>query len=112
MKAIPPRLRAELDCDPYYKKCSRKAYFNDHECAPNPLNGQLIEWEHAFVHGGHQVQERWAIIPICYYSHRGGGLDKEKNQYIALRRATLGELTKYPKTNWYQLFTYLHSKFG
>lgn len=98
--------------DPYYRRCARQDLFHDHECQPRPLDGQLIEWEHAFVVAGERLQERWAIIPACWLTHSGPELDKEKNEYIALCRATLLELIKYPRVPWWQRFTYLHDKFG
>lgn len=102
MRKIPPKLTAEMEADPYYKFCSRA----DSECQGR------ITWEHAFVWGGKQINEKWAIIPLCVYHHLGEGLVKEINQHIALSRATLGDLFKYPKTDWWQLFKYLHGKYG
>lgn len=98
--------------DPEYHFCMRQAYFNDHIC-----RGRLT-LEHAFIHAGKQINEKWAIIAICAWSHDvdqyqdGGNLDKEKNQYIALVRATVEELEKYPKTDWGQLYDYLIGKYG
>lgn len=108
MRKIPPKLAAEMEADPYYKKCARLNF----EC-----DGR-ITWEHAFVWGGKQINERWAIIPLCTYHHAvdlhqdGAGLNKELNEYIALSRATMGDLFKYPKTDWWQKFKYLHGKYG
>jgi len=69
----------------------------------------IPEWEHAFTHGGKQINEAWAIVPCCTFHHRGAGLDKTYNQYIALGRATLKDLEKYPKTDWEQLNKYLNT---
>lgn len=52
---------------------------------------------------GKQIDEVWAIIKLCEYHHAvntyqdGKGLDKEKNVWIALNRATDEELKKYSK---------------
>lgn len=100
-----------MAADPYYKLCARQRRFNDHTCQPNPMTGQPIEWEHAFIHAGQQINERWSIIPICWWAHSGPGLDKNKNQYLALMRATPEDLLKYPKTNWGQLIKFLCSKY-
>src|SRR4051794_40097094 len=91
MIPIPSSLRADMAKDPYYKRCARQDMFHDHECEVRPYDSQLIEWEHAFVVAGKRLQERWAIIPICWATHSGPQLDKEKNEYIALCRATLPE---------------------
>ncbi len=87
---------------PFYKVCARRALLKDHECGANPLNGQLIEWEHAIIFAGKQLNEEWAIVPICYYSHRGGGLVKEINVWIALNRATDAELEAISKATDYK----------
>lgn len=92
MNNIPQRLRKEMAADPYYQKCARKELLDDHNCEACPLTGKLIEWEHAFIFAGKQIQEKWAIIPICYLVHRGGMLDKELNEWLALNRATDSEL--------------------
>lgn len=112
MQAIPSSLREELAEDPFYTKCSRKVLLNDHICRPDPLTGKLIEWEHAFIYAGNQIQEKWAIIPICYLVHRGGKLNKEVNEWIALNRASEEDLTKYPKRDWKQRKAYLNAKYS
>ncbi len=112
MIPIPPKLRADMAKDPYYRRCARQDMFHDHECQERPLDGQLIEWEHAFVIAGERLQERWNIIPICWWGHSGPGLNKDINKYIAVCRATLPDLIKHPRVNWWQDFTYLHGKYG
>lgn len=92
MRPIPPKLRKEMASDPEYKKCMRNELLHDHECGADPLTGKLIDWEHAIIFGGQQVNEKWAIIPICYKVHRGDKLNKEINVWIALNRATVEEL--------------------
>lgn len=62
-----------------------------------------ITWEHALIYAGRQIDEVWAIIKICEYHHAVntyqdmGALNKEKNVWIALNRATDDELRKYSK---------------
>jgi len=90
MRPIPPALKNEMEEDPYYKRCARKSG----EC-----NGR-ITWEHAWIYGGRQINEKWAIIPLCVYHHLGAGLNKKINQRIALERATDEDLAKYPKKDW------------
>lgn len=74
--------------DPYYKRCAR-------EC--DECDGR-ITWEHAIVYAGKQLNEKWAIIPLCEFHHAvnrhqdGKGLDKTENVRIALNRASEDEL--------------------
>ncbi len=90
MRPISSKLKAEILADPYYKTCCRK----DKNC-----NGR-ITWEHALIYAGRQINEKWAIIPLCVYHHLGGGLDKRLNERIAVSRATMGDLAKYSKRDW------------
>jgi len=90
MRPIPPAMRQEIESDPFMKKCSRRSS----EC-----DGR-ITWEHCWIYAGRQINEPWAIIPLCVYHHLGKGLDKHENQRISLRRATDEDLAKYPKKDW------------
>lgn len=93
MRTIPTSLRKKLASDPYYQKCAR---------ACSECDGR-ITFEHAIVFAGRQLNELWAIIPLCEYHHAvnkhqdGGDLDKEMNISIALNRATDDELIKVSK---------------
>ena len=77
--------------------CERQEIFHDHKCQGHST------MEHAFIYAGKQIPDKWAVIRICEWAHsvnrfqNGGGLDKEKNQYIALSHATEEDLKKYPK---------------
>lgn len=102
MNNIPLSLREEMAADPYYKVCARKS---------KACNGR-ITWEHAWIYAGKQIQEKWAIIPLCWYHHLGDGLHKEKNQAISLFRATPEDLAKYPKKDWEQSLKYFKEKYG
>ncbi len=93
MRPIPLKLKNTLAADPYYEQCARSG----HDCQ-GP-----ITWEHAFIYAGKQINEAWAIIPLCVYHHLGAGLNKRVNEYIALRNATEEQLAKYPRVNWKQL---------
>jgi hypothetical protein len=89
MRPISPKLKEEMERDPYYKKCAR---IQDGGC------GGRITWEHALIFAGRQINAKWAIIPLCEYHHAvgayqdRGNLLKEKNVWIALNRATDEEL--------------------
>jgi hypothetical protein len=52
------------------------------------------------TYAGRQVQEKWAIVPLCWHHHLGPGLDKKANRLIALARATEEDLAKYPRADW------------
>ena len=90
---IPSKLLQQILSDPYYQICARH---KDGSCSGR------ITFEHAFIYAGRQVQELWAIIPLCYFHHLGKGLNKSINQAIAFSRATLADLAKYPRKNWRQ----------
>lgn len=90
MNNIPPKLRERMSENPYYKFCAR---------ANSDCEGR-ITWEHAWIYASKQIQEEWAIIPLCVRHHLGDLLDKKENQRISLRRATLEDLLKYPKKDW------------
>jgi hypothetical protein len=100
MNNIPPKLRRLLEANPYYKMCARAG---DGACAGR------ITWEHAIIYAGRQVQEVWAIIPLCKRHHNieeyqtSGSLDKQINVFIALSRATPEDLKKYPREDWGQM---------
>lgn len=91
-KPIPQKMREEMAADPAMKVCMRKVLLNDHECEGDPLTGKLLDWEHALIYAGSKINEKWAIISICWLVHRGGKLNKEINRWIALNRATDDEL--------------------
>lgn len=96
MRKIPKKLREEMAADPYYKACARA----DFECKGR------ITWEHAFTYAGKQINEKFAIIPLCEYHHLGEGLVKIINQAIAARRATKEDREKYPNLNWPYILKY------
>ncbi len=97
MRKIPEKLRNEMAADPYYKVCARWRHLKDHVCMANPRTGQLIEWEHALIFAGKQINEVWAIVPICWWAHSGPGLKKQINVWLALNRAKDEELLEYSK---------------
>jgi hypothetical protein len=90
MNHIPEKLRTQLSGDPYYRVCAR----SNSECSGR------ITWEHALCYAGKQVQERFAIIPLCEYHHLGAGLVKRHNINIAMARATVDDRKKYPLLKW------------
>jgi hypothetical protein len=108
MRKIPETLRHQMENDPYYRVCSRK----NRDC-----DGR-ITWEHAIIYAGKQLNEKWAIIPLCEYHHAvnrhqdGGELNKEINVMIALNRATDQELLAISKVeNYKRKRDYLNNKY-
>lgn len=105
MSPIPTKIRKELSEDPKMKIC----IWNNSDCRDEFFNfPSKVEWEHAFLYAGKQIQEIWSIIGVCWFHHRGPGLDKGFNQYKALSKIkTIGQLTeiyaKYPKVDWYAM---------
>lgn len=113
MKYMGKRLREECAADPFYTTCARNKALHDHECEGDALTGRLIEWEHTMIYGDNKIQEKWAIIPSCWWAHRGPGLVKEINVWIALNRASDEELLKYSKAeDLIRKRAYLNSVYG
>jgi hypothetical protein len=97
MRPIPPKLRAQIDADQYFKVCARQNFY---------CEGR-ITIEHAWIYAGKQINELWAFVPLCWYHHLGPGLDKEENQRLSLMWATDEDLAKYPRKDWAQIKRYL-----
>lgn len=95
-------MRAEMSEDPFYQRCMRRC--------EGTCSGR-ITWEHAYIYAGSQIQEIWAIIPLCEHHHLYEGLDKELNQYLALTRASETDLMKYPRVDWGQKKQFLFKKY-
>lgn len=106
MRPIPEKLKKQIASDPAMKFCIHES----------PLCRGRVEWEHAFIYAGKQINEWWAIIGVCVYHHRGAGLDKDYNRFRALDRAVkVGQLpfiiNNYPKQDWLQLYKFLSKKY-
>lgn len=112
-KPIPIKMRNEMDADPTMHVCMRYELLHDHDCQEDPLTGRLIEWEHVFTFGGSKINQKWAIISLCWLVHRGGKLNKEINRWIALNRATPDELRAVSKAVPYlNMREHLNSIYG
>ena len=108
MRSISPRVKAILDQEP--DLCALKRFG---DC------GGRITREHAVIFGGRQVDEAWAIIKICARHHSVdeyqdcGLLDKEKNLWVAVNRATDEELRAVSKaTDYIYQRKRLNEKYG
>ena len=98
MRPIPAKHRQIIDSDPYFRVCARA---KDGGC-----QGRMTV-EHAFLYANRQISELWNYVPLCFHHHLGEGLDKNKNQLIALSRATPEDLAKYPHGDWSKRLRYL-----
>lgn len=83
-----------MAADPYYKKC----------CYHGPFGhgpSVKIEWHHNLIFAGRQVQEPWAILPICEEIHKKADWKqvRERLDWIMLNRATEEDLDYYSKAN-------------
>ena len=110
MRPIPPKVKEQIDVDPFYKQCAR---WREGTCAGR------ITIEHSILFGGRQMDALWNLIPLCAYHHAveeyqdSGDLDKQKNEWIALNRAEDWELKKISKAITYvERRKYLNEKFG
>lgn len=107
MRPISPEVKARLDAEPDI------CLLLDENC-----DGRITR-EHALIYAGKQIDEAWAILKICAYHHSvdehqdGPGLNKEKNVWVALNRATDEELLKYSKAvNYIEMRNHLNKKYG
>ena len=108
MRKISPKVKAKLLEEP--QVCARA---KDGGCAGR------ITWEHAMIYAGKQTDEVWAIIKLCERHHAVntyqdmGALNKAKNVWIALNRATDEELRKYSKAiDWVRQRELLNKIYG
>jgi len=99
-----------MAADPYYQSCSLSCLG---DC------GGGITWEHSLIYQGRQLNEKWAIIPLCEKHHGINNyqdvtaLDKERSEWVALNRATDAELLAISKVvNYQHKKKYLNDKFG
>lgn len=110
MNNIPASLKKEMLADPEYTRCSLLGY---HVC------GGRITLEHALIFAGKQIQQRFAIIPVCAAGQEvdeyqdAHTMDKKRNIWVALNRATEEELHSISKAiNYTRERDRLNSIFG
>lgn len=89
MRPIPAKLKRELAALP--QVCARAG----------PDCSGRITWEHAVIYAGRQVNEKWAILFLCWYHHLGAGLNKTWNIRTAMQRAKEEDRKKYPRLRWH-----------
>ena len=94
MRPIPQKLRKQLSEDPEYKVCIIKDQIQYGQC-----HGK-ITFQHALMYAGRQIQERFAILPMCVRHHLGDLHNQRRDEIIAMRRATEEDKLKYPRLQW------------
>ena len=100
MRPIPTKLRKQLAADPFMR------------CCVYTQSTQDVSWEHCWLYGNRQINERWAIVPLKRDLNVNMSADvKEYCRWVSINRATDEELKKYPRTNWQQLKSYLNKKY-
>ena len=101
MTPIPQKLRKLIAADDFYKTCALFGQ-HGHECEGR------VTMEHSIIFGGKQLQELWAIVPLCAAGH---GVDnfqdaasttKDLRIWVALNRATDQELQTISKVENYK----------
>lgn len=92
---------------PFYNRCIREHHGG---CA-----GRITR-EHALIYSGRQMQEVFAIIPlcerhhgVCQYQGNLANLDKRFNEWVAISRMTQDDMEKYPRQDWLKKKKWLDS---
>lgn len=98
---IPQRIRKQLAVDPDMQECKR---WREQTCKGR------ITWEHCWLWQNKQIQETFAIIPLCW-KHHLININKELNQYYSIKKATQEDFDKYPRIDWKQKKIYLLNKY-
>jgi hypothetical protein len=98
MKPIPPKLRQEMDSDPWYHRCAITGNFF------------AIEWHHVKVNG-RQYSEKFCIIPLSKKIHDRAyeRAVKERLEWIMVCRASPEEIKRHRLE---QMAGYLTKKYG
>lgn len=99
-----------MDSMPFYHMCALRGYG---ECEGR------ITWEHAIIFAARQLNLLWAIVPLCERHHGvgrwmdAGTLDKNRNVWVALNRATEEELRAVSKAkDWLRERARLNAIYG
>lgn len=106
MRPIPPKLREEMENDPFYQQC----------CITGKNRLQVkIEFHHNLIFRGRQISEKFCILPVSKDIHDNQGKReiKDKLNWIMLNRATEEQLEKYSKcVDYKRMLKVLNKKFG
>ena len=104
MNNIPPRLRREIEVDPFYQRCC---------ITGSKATNTKIDWHDNLIFAGKQVQEKWCILPLRADIHKDIVKYKEQCDWIMLNRATDDDLKRYSKAiNLFSRRDMLNKKYG
>lgn len=104
MRKIPAGLRAEMERDPFYKRCA---------VSGKPGTMVKIDWHHNLIFAGKQVNEKWCIIPLAKEIHDAIVQYKDQVDWIMLNRASEEDLRRYSKvTDLIRKRDQLNKRFG
>lgn len=112
MRHISDIVRERLMADPRMKVCMRNMALRDHVC-----DGR-ITFEHALIYAGRQMDEVFAIISLCAYSHSVDRFqdnhvyNRQISEWIAINRMTPADEARYPRGDWAQRRKHLNGVFG
>ena len=90
MRKIPDTLKNEILSDQFYTRCALAHCVGG--CAGR------VTWEHAIIFAGRQLNEKWAIVPLCELHHGVNSYQdvtapqKERSLWVAVNMATDAEL--------------------
>jgi len=85
-----------------------------HRCMLTGMAHEKIDWHHAFIYAGRQVNEEWCIIPLLHSVHEIEKRPhiKERIEWIMLNRATDAELEVYDRRDLKAEREKLNNKYG
>lgn len=108
-KAIPLKMREQMNDNPFYKNCCYAYFTGDCNCSGK------IEFHHNLKWAGTRVNEIFAILPVCQYHHRLADTTEVRMvlDWIMLNRATDNELQVYSKAeNYFEKKQRLNKLYG
>lgn len=113
MRKIPETLKQDILADRFYERCALRHTPHCCGCAGR------VTWEHAIIYAGRQLNEKWAIVPLCERCHGVNSyqdvtaVNKELSVWVALNMATDAELLAVSKaTNYLRERDRLNNKYG
>lgn len=98
MRKIPLKMKKEMAEDPFMSSC----------CIADEHCGGRIEWHHCFIYVSKQINEKWAIVPLCGFHHSRAEIEPFKSAIcrLSLSRASREDLDKYPRKDWEQMISF------
>lgn len=111
MRKISLKNKRIIESDPFFKECALKGIHSS--C------GGRLTIEHALTYSSKQIDELWNFVSLCEKHHAvgmyldAGTIQKERNVWIALNRATDQELVAISKAiDYIFLRNRLNKKYG